>query len=46
MDGDNWYEEDILDPIRKVDKNLCVYFLSKTKDLFSYIKIKNKKLLK
>ena len=46
MDGDNWYEEDILDPIRKVDKNLCVYFLSKTKDpVFSYIKIKNKKII-
>jgi len=45
LDGDTWYEDDLLSKIRKINKNLTVYFLSKSKKpIFSYIKIQSRKI--
>lgn len=46
LDGDTWYEENILQKLRETKENLTVYFESKTKKpLFSYIKIENEIIL-
>ena len=38
LDGDTWYEENILDTVRSNDGNLVAYFESKTKEpIYSYI---------
>ncbi len=46
LDGDTWYEENILQKLRETKENLTVYFESKIKKpLFSYIKIENEIIL-
>lgn len=46
LDGDNWYEEDILERVRENDNNLTVYFNStSTEPLFSYIKLEGDKIV-
>ncbi|MAV92547.1 MAG: hypothetical protein CMG01_00015 [Candidatus Marinimicrobia bacterium] len=46
LDGDTWYKQDILSEIRKINKNLTVYFKSKSKKpIYSYIKKKNSKII-
>lgn len=46
LDGDTWYEEDILDKIRQHDNNLTTYFKSTTLEpLFSYIKLNDNQIV-
>lgn len=46
LDGDNWYEEDILQRVRENDNNLTTYFNStSTEPLFSYIKLEGDKIV-
>lgn len=42
LDGDTWYNEDILEKIRNIDSNSVLYFDSKNPNpIYSYIQIKN-----
>ena len=42
LDGDTWYNEDIIKRVRNIDNNLTAYFLSQSKEpLFSYIEVEN-----
>lgn len=46
LDGDTWYEEDVLSKIRKNDNNLTTYFKSTTLEpLFSYIKLNDNQIV-
>lgn len=46
LDGDTWYEENILDKVRDNSNNLTAYFKSKTKEpLYSYIEINEDKIV-
>ncbi|MDC0521679.1 sugar phosphate nucleotidyltransferase, partial [Candidatus Marinimicrobia bacterium] len=46
LDGDTWYNEDILKKVRNIDKNLTTYFISKSNDpLFSYIEVEEKQII-
>lgn len=45
LDGDTWYNEDILSKIRNSDDNLTTYFNSTTTEpLFSYIELNNNQI--
>ncbi len=42
LDGDTWYNEDIIEKIRNIDGNSVLYFDSKNPNpIYSYIQIKN-----
>jgi len=42
LDGDTWYEEDILDKVRNCDCNAVTYFTSQSPEpIYSYIQIQN-----
>ena len=46
LDGDTWYEEDILSKIRQNDNNLTTYFKSTTLEpLFSYIELNDNRIV-
>lgn len=46
LDGDTWYEEDVLSKIRENDNNLTTYFKSTTLEpLFSYIKLNHNQIV-
>lgn len=46
LDGDTWYEEDVLSKIRQNDNNLTTYFKSTTLDpLYSYIKLNDDQIV-
>ena len=46
LDGDTWYEEDVLSKIRQNDNNLTTYFKSTTLEpLFSYIKLNDNRIV-
>lgn len=46
LDGDTWYNEDILSKIRKNDNNITTYFKSTTLEpLFSYIELNNNQIV-
>lgn len=46
LDGDTWYEEDVLSKIRQNDNNLTTYFKSTTLEpLFSYIELKDNQIV-
>lgn len=46
LDGDTWYEEDVLSKIRQNDNNLTTYFKSTTLEpLFSYIELNDNRIV-
>jgi capsule biosynthesis phosphatase len=46
LDGDNWYEDDIISKVRNIKDNLCVYFNSTTPEpLFSYLELEGDKII-
>jgi len=46
LDGDNWYEEDIISKVRKFKHNLSVYFKDTSPEpLFSYLNLKGDKIV-
>lgn len=46
LDGDSWYEEDIITKVREFKNNLCVYFKdTNPKPLFSYLQLEGDKLI-
>ena len=46
LDGDTWYNEDIIKRVRNIDNNLTTYFLSESKEpIFSYIEVENDQII-
>ena len=46
LDGDNWYEEDIISKVREFKNNSCVYFNSiSLEPLFSYLELEGDKIV-
>ena len=46
LDGDNWYEDDIIYKVRNIKDNMCVYFNSTTPEpLFSYLELDGDKII-
>ena len=46
LDGDNWYEEDIISKVREFKTNLSVYFNSTSPEpLFSYLELEGDKII-
>ena len=46
LDGDTWYEEDIIEKIRNIDQNFTAYFKTNLKQpIYSYIKIKDNQII-
>lgn len=47
LDGDTWYEEDILEKVRNINSNAVTYFTSNDPDpIYSYIQIQDGKIVK